>query len=214
MRRLSIVVALVSMLQVGPAAGNSRLRRSRRARLHHAGDGRPGGRHRARQEGRPLVTDLGRKDFDVFEDGVRQEVGSFSVVNRGGGIGIGVKFRQPGGTTILNPTDPAWPVHSRAAAEEAMTALVFDALTPESLAATQNAAMAFVPMVGESDSKVAVFATEPALKTTQVYTSDLALIRKGIRDVTATGTPPRSSSRSRRTASVSSSPRSTARPTA
>ena len=48
-----------------------------------------------------LITGLRQTDFEVLEDGVAQKIGSFSIVNRGGGIGIGVKFRQPGGTTVL-----------------------------------------------------------------------------------------------------------------
>ncbi len=136
-----------------------------------------------------LLTDLTQADFDVAEDGVRQNIGSFAVVNHGGGIGIGVKFRQPGGTTVLSPTDSADPNAAPAQpVEAAVTALVFDALSPEALSITQKAALGYVPMVGEAEARIAVFSTEPSLKVTQPYTNDLALIRKGIREVTATGT--------------------------
>jgi len=133
-----------------------------------------------------LVTDLDRKDFEVFEDGVRQDIGSFSLVNRGGGIGIGVKFRQPGGTTVLNPTDRGLPEPEKPL-EPALTALVFDSLSPDALSITQRAALGYVPMEGEADARIAVFSTEPSIRVMQAYTNDFALIRKGIRDVIPTG---------------------------
>jgi VWFA-related protein len=136
-----------------------------------------------------LVTDLSPADFEVSEDGVRQKIGSFAVVNHGGGIGIGVKFRQPGGTTVLSPTDAGGTEAAAEAPQEtAVTALVFDALSPDALSITQKAALNYVPMVGESEARIGVFGTEPALKILQSYTTDLALVRKGIREVTATGT--------------------------
>ncbi len=44
------------------------------------------------KQGRPLLG-LTSDDFEVFEDGVRQKIGSFSVVERAGGIGIRVGRR-------------------------------------------------------------------------------------------------------------------------
>jgi len=191
MRRYSIVLVLVSMLQAGSAVrGQSPPQDGAQARSTFT-------THATailvdvvvRDKKGSLVTDLAQSDFDVAEDGVHQKIGSFAVVNHGGGIGIGVKFREPGGTTVLSPTDPAGSASAPAAPlEPAMTALVFDALSPEALSITQKAALGYVPMVGESEARIGVFGTEPALKILQTYTSDLGLVRKGIRDVTATGT--------------------------
>ncbi len=191
MRRLSIVVAFVSMLQIGGAARDQSPAPQQTNSVYTSRATAVLVDVVVRNKKGALVTDLDRKDFEVLEDGVQQDVASFSVVNHGGGIGIGVKFRQPGGTTLLTPTDPVTPTTPDERSEQAVTALLFDSLTPEALTATQRAAMAFVPMVGESDSKVAVFTNDPYLKATQTYTSDLALIRKGIREVTATGTAAR-----------------------
>jgi VWFA-related protein len=191
MRRFSIVLVLVSLLQTGSAARGqspaSEERQSTNTFTTHA---------TAilvdvvvRDKRGSLVTDLSQSDFEVAEDGVRQKIGSFAVVNHGGGIGIGVKFRQLGGTTVLSPTDLAGSASASAAPlEPAMTALVFDALSPDALSMTQKAALGYVPMIGESEARIGVFGTEPALKILQTYTSDLALVRKGIREVTATGT--------------------------
>jgi VWFA-related protein len=191
MRRLTLVVAFLSVLQVGPAARDqSPSSDAQRTSTIYSS------RATAilvdvvvRDKKGALITNLGQDDFEVLEDNVPQKVGSFSIVNHGGGIGIGVKFKQPGGTTVLNPTDaasgtsaPAQPV------EPAVTALIFDALSPDALSITQRAALSYVPMNGESEARIAVFETEPALKIMQSYTSDLAMVRKGIREVTATGT--------------------------
>jgi hypothetical protein len=42
------------------------------------------------RQGRP-VFDLKSEDFEVLEDNVRQDVGSFTLVQRGGGLGIDVR---------------------------------------------------------------------------------------------------------------------------
>lgn len=190
MRRFSIVVVLMTLAQAGSAARGQSPAQGPQATSTFT-------THATailvdvvvRDKKGALVTDLSPGDFEVSEDGVRQKVGSFAVVNHGGGIGIGVKFRQPGGTTVLSPTDPAGTdAASVAPTEAAVTALIFDALSPDALSITQKAALNYVPMVGESEARIGVFGTEPGLKILQSYTTDLALVRKGIREVTATGT--------------------------
>ena len=133
------------------------------------------------------VTDLQASDFEVLEDGVTQEIGSFTVVNRGGGIGIGVKFKEPGETTIVQ-TESASAGQPPPEPPPAVTALVFDALSPNALNLTQQAALAYVPMTGEIESRVAVFATVPSMHLVQSYTTDIAKLRTAIRSVPAAGT--------------------------
>ncbi len=57
-----------------------------------------------------LVTDLVPEDFDVYEDRLRQSVGSFSVANRGTGIAVAAKKRDAatrvGGGTLASTTPP------------------------------------------------------------------------------------------------------------
>lgn len=134
-----------------------------------------------------LVRDLTPADFAVFEDGVRQDLGSFSLVNRGSGIGIGVKFKEPGTTTLVTPTETK-PESTDVAPPQGATALIFDSLSPDSLAMTQRAALAYVPMTGESELKIGVFTSEPNLRVMQPYTSDRGKIRQAIRNITAVGT--------------------------
>src|SRR4029079_535426 len=91
MRRFSIGVVLVSLLQVASAA-----------RGQAPAQGGPPSTSTfttratailvdvvVRDKKGALVTDLSTREFEIAEDGVRQTVGSFAVVNHGGGVGIG-----------------------------------------------------------------------------------------------------------------------------
>ena len=62
------------------------------------------------RQARPVL-DLQADDFEVSEDGVKQKIGSFTLVSKGAGIGIGVRSRAPGQgpTTVVQPSGPAAP---------------------------------------------------------------------------------------------------------
>ena len=84
------------------------------------------------KSGRPVL-DLAKSDFEVSEDGVPQDVGSFTLVSKGTGIGIAVRHRTPDAerTAVVQPTGA--PV-SNDRSSPSVVALVFDALSAESLA--------------------------------------------------------------------------------
>ena len=138
------------------------------------------------RQGRPVL-DLKGDDFEILEDGVRQDVGSFTLVQRGGGVGIDVRLRRPPEetTTVVNPA-----VAAAAAAEElpAVMALVFDSLSPEALAMCQKAALDYVKMSGATDARIGVFVTEPYVRVMQRYTREPALIRAAVQRLLAAGT--------------------------
>lgn len=138
--------------------------------------------------GRPVM-DLAPADFEVYEDGVRQDIASFTLVSRGAGIGIDVKLRSPEtATTMVAPTGVA---ETADTAPPAVMALVFDALSPEALNLCQRAALEHVGMSGGMDERVAVFATEPTVRLLQRYTSEPGLIRAAVRNLAPTGTEAR-----------------------
>ena len=92
------------------------------------------------------VADLAADDFAVLEDGVRQKIDTFSRVTRGGGIGLDVRWKQPGSTVaVLPPGSVPPPSPDQDAADEATTALVFDHLSDEAL----NLARAYSPRGAE-----------------------------------------------------------------
>jgi VWFA-related protein len=141
------------------------------------------------REGRP-VTDLAAADFEVAEDGVRQRIDTFSRVSRGGGIGVGVTWKSLSPTTaILTPAeDPPAADVSEPPAEAATVAIVFDHLSSESLRLAQKATLEYVPLTGESQSKVGVFATDPGIRVLQGYTTDPVKVRQAVARISPSGT--------------------------
>jgi len=139
------------------------------------------------KRGRP-ITDLTKDDFEIFENTVPQTVGSFSVVSRASGIGIQIRRRSPGITTVATSEAPPDAAGKPQADERPpTTALVFDSLTPEALSLAQTAALAELPMNDSAPGRIGVFSAQPGLRLLQPYTQDLALVRSGVRRVSAAG---------------------------
>ena len=136
-----------------------------------------------------LVVDLSADDFAVAEDGVAQQVDSFTRVTRGGGIGVNVAWRSPDQTIAVSPTGERATVGTTSAAdEESTTALVFGHLSSESLGLAQRATLDYIPASGESTARVAVFATDPGIRAVQGYTTDRRLVRQAVARVIPSGT--------------------------
>jgi VWFA-related protein len=139
------------------------------------------------RQGRPVL-DLASDDFEILEDDVRQEVGSFTLVQRGGGVGIDVRLRQPPEqtTTVVNGVDTA--AAPPAESVPGVMALVFDSLSPDALAMCQRAALDYVRMSGDTDARIGVFVTDPYVRLVQRYTREPALIRTAVQRLMASGT--------------------------
>ncbi len=137
------------------------------------------------KHGKPMV-DLAASDFEILEDGVRQTVGSFSVVERAGGIGIKVGRRVSAPPSETENASAA----SGASAEtdHPTVAIVFDALQPEALEMAQRAALSYLPLSGDSDARVGVFTADPALRVMQSYTDNIALARRAVTSLNAAPT--------------------------
>jgi len=139
------------------------------------------------KRGRPVV-DLTADDFEIQEDQVAQKLGSFSVVERGGGIGIKVGRRVSGPPAAAPGSKPTEAGALPPAADHPTVALVFDALRPEPLALAQRAALAYLPMTDGSEGHIGVFASEPGLRVLQSYTGDTSLVRKAVYSLVPAGT--------------------------
>jgi VWFA-related protein len=137
------------------------------------------------RSGRP-VTDLNALDFELAEDGVAQNIDSFTRVSRGGGIGVSVGWRSPG-TTVVAPAAVQPQGGPPDVVDDAATGIVFDQLSSESLGLAQKATLAYVPMSGDSSVRVAVFATDPGIRTLQGFTTDRSLIRSAVAGVLPAG---------------------------
>jgi VWFA-related protein len=126
-----------------------------------------------------LVTDLVPDDFELYEDRLRQSVGSFTVANRGTGIAVAARKRD--GTTRMGDTVAATaPAETPATSEAGLTALVFDRLSPDNRALAQRAALSGVPMNGELPDAMGVFAIDLQVSLVQAFTRDPATVRAGL----------------------------------
>jgi VWFA-related protein len=147
---------------------------------------------------RPVV-DLDAADFEILEDGVPQKIDSFTRISRGSGIGIGVRWKSPGTSVAVTPSSSSpTPLAPDDPAAKGTTALVFDHLTSESLRLAQKATLDYVPMSGQSDVRIGVFATDPGVRMLQGYTADRALVRQAVGGVIASGSSSREQQAERR----------------
>ena len=65
---------------------------------------------------------------------------------------------------------------------------MFDHLSEESLGLAQKATLEYVPMSGDSDVRVGVFATDPGIRVMQGYTTDRSAIRRAVSQIMPAGT--------------------------
>ncbi len=132
-----------------------------------------------------VVNDLRPSDFEVYEDGVAQEVNSFRLVTRNNGSdGPAADVPAENNPKLQNPSknQAAVPVNSTPNGADASprlsaVAIVFDRLTPDGRTRAMRAALSYV---GEKNDLVGVFLTDLSLVALQPYTNDMQLVRKGI----------------------------------
>src|SRR5919201_1255517 len=122
------------------------------------------------KKGHP-VTDLAPGDFDLFEEGVLQEVASFKRISRGVGFaivrqeGAGPEPRFSAPETVVDPL-----------AGTGVLALVFDRLSPEARTLAHKAAASYVKENVLQGDHVGVFSIDVELRSIQPYTSDVSAV--------------------------------------
>ena len=126
------------------------------------------------EKGRP-VTDLQKEAFEVYEDGVRQELGDVMLVAPESLRGdrpapeIGeVRTRAEGGGTEASRGNAL-----------SVVALVFDRLAPEARASAHKAALGYLDALQPGDV-VGVFLSDLSLKTIQGFTNDRDALRRAV----------------------------------
>ncbi|MGB2714565.1 MAG: VWA domain-containing protein [Vicinamibacterales bacterium] len=130
------------------------------------------------RRGQP-ITDLAAADFEVFEDGVLQDIGALTLYTP-------ESVRRSPASNAPAATPTTVPDTAKPASEpppEPIIALVFDRLTPEARAIAHKAALGYIGQAGESKSLVGVFGIDLSLITYQTYTRDSARLRKAVEDV-------------------------------
>jgi VWFA-related protein len=128
------------------------------------------------------VTDLAEADFEVFEDGTKQQIGSFRVVSR-----------EPGGVysgsapAAAKPSAPAAAPAPPKPADPAVIALVFDRLTPDGRTLTHKAALRYVGDQPQSPNVLGVFSIDLGLEVLQGFTRETATVRKALATLASRG---------------------------
>jgi VWFA-related protein len=121
------------------------------------------------KKGRP-VKDLGQSNFEVYEDGVKQQIQSFRVYQREG--------TQPG----EEPGRPAAPAAAgpNPFAGVSVVALVFDRLSPEARELAHKAALSYVSSTLGQDNFAGVFLIDLSLRVLQPITNNKELLTKAV----------------------------------
>ena len=128
------------------------------------------------KKGRP-VRDLKAVDFEIFEDGVLQKVESFRFITREAGTTTTSESKSTAGST----TTPAPPKRST----PAITALVFDRLSPEARALARKAGLAYAQEGMGNGGFTGVFGIDQALRTFQTFTEDPLLVKDAVEHATS-----------------------------
>ena len=140
------------------------------------------------RKGRP-VTNLSAKDFEVYENGVLQQINSLRLVVRGSESDINrpsagpkedKQTTQPT-TASSNATSTARALQSPADENNlSAVALVFDRLSTNGRARSHAAALAYLGQGFPQNDLVGVFAVNPSLKILQQFTNDKQLIKQAV----------------------------------
>jgi VWFA-related protein len=130
-----------------------------------------------RDRGGNPVRGLTGDDFEIYEDNVRQTIGSFTPISAA----------EPGPSPRLNPastgattTPAAGSGTPPAQARPQVIALVFDRLSGEARALAQKAALAYVGPGKLADNVIAIFGVDLSLSLIQPFTREGDLIRQGL----------------------------------
>jgi VWFA-related protein len=137
------------------------------------------------KKGRP-VKDLAASDFEIYEDGVRQQVESFRFVMHEATVGD-----NPDRTPIRresNTETPQRPTSAKNTGNPGIIALVFDRLSPEARALARKAGLAYARESITSGDFTAVFGIDQSLRTFQSFTDNSELVKQAIENVTGAST--------------------------
>ena len=143
-----------------------------------------------------VVRDLRPSDFEVYEDGVRQEIRSFRLVARAPSAAGGAEPKAAGSAegaaaAAATPERPRGARRPSGAPEVSAVALVFDRLSAEARVRARDAALAYVGEGTRPEDFVGVFSIDLSLRAVQPFTDDARLVRQAIERVAAGGSSTR-----------------------
>jgi VWFA-related protein len=140
-------------------------------------------------KGRPVV-DIGLDDFELTEDGKRQQIVSGTLVQGGAVRALGRS--QPPDVSTAAPrlapgSDAGSPSQPGLAADTTLsvTAILFDRLSPEARPLAHRAALAYISTVSPPHDYAGVFLADVALRTFQSFTTQPEILRQGLNRLAA-----------------------------
>src|SRR5690349_20995657 len=125
------------------------------------------------KKGHP-IKDLKASDFEVLEDGAPQKVESFRFVTREAGTSTAETKEakvNAGETVTATPGNRTTP---------AVTALVFDRLSPEARSLARKAGLAYAQEGMANGGFTGVFGIDQSLRTVQNFTDNAQLIKDAV----------------------------------
>jgi VWFA-related protein len=135
------------------------------------------------KKGRP-IKDLKGSEFEVYEDGVPQKVESFRFLIRGSEpANAEPRENKKQATATDLPVTTAAPV-----APPAITALVFDRLSPEARALARKAGLAYAQQGTAAGDYTGVFGIDQSLRTIQSFTDNSELVKDAVERATGSST--------------------------
>ena len=154
----------------GATAGSARNRT--RARVPGPHHGRPPGRRRPRQAGRPVL-DLRPDEITVLENGVARDVRSFRLVDAG--TGVAADAAAPAGATHARDSTP----------RVTLISLVFDHLGQNARQLALKAAQDYLKTPLPGTHRVAVFSLDQRLRMLQGFTRDAEALSAAVTRATS-----------------------------
>jgi VWFA-related protein len=130
------------------------------------------------KKGRP-VRDLTTADFEIFEDGVRQNTESFRLVVR-----ESLRDKKTGSDPGARSEQTAKAAPPRT--DPGLIALVFDRLAPDARGLARRAALAYADESLMPNDFAGVFSIDLQLRTLQSYTDNPQLVRQAVDQATST----------------------------
>jgi VWFA-related protein len=124
----------------------------------------------ARDKKGRTVSDLRPEDLEVYEDGVKQEVGTFRFLDSRA-LGTALEDAPP-------TAEPA--LRSREGRHLNLVTLLFDQLGPDGRAMARKAALSFLEMEDRPDVYVSVFQIGESLKLLQQFTTERETLRHAV----------------------------------
>ena len=131
------------------------------------------------RRGQP-VHDLTAADFEVFEDGVPQKVGSFTPVFEGTGIRESTTSGRAAGAGTEGRGATAASVPPAVEAGPIVTALVFDRLSPEGRRLAIQAAKSYLGTQTELPSYIGIFGVDLAFTPYAPFTRNARVLREAL----------------------------------